>query len=139
MMIDAGERSQAASLHSAAAVAAQLRRYAAAKKIKIVLRILISEAKVSIPLIDPPDKRFGPLDRVGISLWEPTADQLQNMLPFPEICPVCGSGQFNNGERLSALLMPCFKSGFQFLMGVWVHQFCFQSCQETNEPDPVPW
>lgn len=104
-----------------------------------MIRTLISEAKIYISQANPPDQKFGKLVRVAICLWEPSAEQIQNMPPFPETCPVCGSDQFDESDRLSALLIPRFKSGFEFLMGVWVHQFCFQSCQETNEPDPVPW
>jgi hypothetical protein len=63
-------------------------------------------------------------------------------IPFgqpPLACPLCGSDQFEDHERTTALLMPRFESGFDFLMGLWVYASRFLSYEETNELDPVSW
>ena len=77
--------------------------------------------------------------RVGISLWEPDESYKDLPIPPPE-CAVCGSSEFEPNERSSALLMPRFDyRDLEYVMRIWVHPKCFESCIETNEPDPVPW
>jgi hypothetical protein len=103
-----------------------------------VLRILTSPPHVNIPFTSPPNNHFGSVVRVAICLFRPDEEQEKNFPAFHNVCSVCGN-QLDENERLSALLMPRFESGFEFTMGAWVHSSCFESGEATNEPDPVPW
>lgn len=82
-----------------------------------------------------------PILRVGIFLWNP--DESYKYLPTPPAqCPVCGSGEFKDNERLSALLNPTFdygENGLSVLILVQVHPKCLEDCIETDEPEPIPW
>ena len=77
------------------------------------------------------------ITEVAISLWE---EERPKFAPEPPSeCAVCGSNKFETGKRLLALLNPRFEGGFRFLMLVWVHPECFESCIETTELKPTPW
>jgi hypothetical protein len=102
-----------------------------------VLRLLREMPKLEVSKPDPSLS----VVRVGISLWQPDSSYEHLPAPPPQ-CAVCGSTHFDDGDRLSAQLMPKLdygEKGFEYLMRVWVHGACFESCVETNEPDPVPW
>lgn len=88
--------------------------------------------------IQPDKKNVMPVERVGICLWEPDETHKYVNTP-PPVCAVCGSEEFAEGERLSAMLNPKFKFGFSYLMRAWVHPACFEDCIETDEPEPIPW
>jgi hypothetical protein len=55
-----------------------------------------------------------------------------------EVCPVCGE-MAAGPAQLPASLYPRFASGFSYGLGVWIHQSCFESCPDANEPTPIPW
>ncbi len=102
-----------------------------------MLRLLRAQPKVEVSTINS----AGRLERVGISLWEPDAC-FQELPKKPPQCPICGVSKFQEGERLSALLMPRIvwnTKGIDYLIHVWVHPLCFEACIETGEPDPIPW
>ncbi len=94
-----------------------------------MLRLLKEMPKIEFPIIDPSLSVL----RVGISLWEP--DSSYKHLPTPPSeCAICGSGNFEVGERLSALLMPRFdygENGLEYVMQVWVHPTCYENVSST--------
>lgn len=55
-----------------------------------------------------------------------------------DVCPICGMGT-STGERPAATIYPYFTTGFSYGLGVWVHESCFATCEETAGPAPVPW
>lgn len=55
-----------------------------------------------------------------------------------ETCPVCGATT-GGTRRLPACLHTAFANGFSYGLGVWVHQSCFESCPDAEEPTPIPW
>lgn len=58
-----------------------------------------------------------PVERVGICLWEP--DETHKFVNMPPLeCAVCGSDEFAEGKRLSAMLNPKFEFGFSYLMRI---------------------
>jgi len=61
-----------------------------------------------------------------------------------EICPVCGETT-TGCVRVAASLDVTFEKlvslarGFSYLIGVWVHQLCFERCADTGRPASIPW
>lgn len=55
-----------------------------------------------------------------------------------ENCPVCAATT-DGTKRLAATLHPVFANGFTCGVGVWVHESCFSSCPDAEEPAPIPW
>lgn len=55
-----------------------------------------------------------------------------------DLCPVCGMTTVGS-QRLPGTLHPTFSNGYDFLLGVWVHRACFESCPLVDEPAPIPW
>ena len=102
-----------------------------------MLRLLRFQPRVEVSTINSE----GRVERVGISLWEPDAS-FKELPKKPPQCAICGDIKFNEGERLSALLMPRIvwkTKDIDYLIQVWVHPLCFEACIETSEPDPIPW
>ena len=103
-----------------------------------MLKLLKDLPKVEIQISKNADL---PVLRVGICLWEPDSSHKYLTTP-PTQCAICGVSEFEEGERLSAMLNPKFdygENGLSYLMRVWIHPECFEDCIETNEPDPIPW
>jgi hypothetical protein len=53
-------------------------------------------------------------------------------------CPICGIATLADSRR-AATLHPIWSSGLRVGIKVWVHPACFERCQESVEPTPVPW
>jgi len=56
-----------------------------------------------------------------------------------DVCPICGRGTNDDTSRLAVTLFPYFANGFSYGRPSWVHQSCFDSCEEIADPSPVPW
>ena len=98
-----------------------------------MLKLLRNEPKVEIskPAADMK------IADVGICLWK---EEHPKYAPQPpKECAICGSSEFEEGKRLSALINPRFEGGFSYVELVWVHPECFDNCIETSEPEPTPW
>jgi hypothetical protein len=97
----------------------------------IKLRILSTAP--AVPLLGD----FGAPTRIGIA-----EDPLGAMATLgdqrPDACAVCGEN-LTREDRVPASLEPVFPSGVQYLMPVWVHRLCLESCPETEQQRGVPW
>ncbi len=80
---------------------------------------------------------FGTPARVGIA--EDPVDAMETLSgQRPDACAVCGE-TLTHQERVPASLEPVFSSGVQYLMPVWVHRHCLESCPQTEQQRGIPW
>ena len=52
----------------------------------------------------------------------------------PYFCPVCGA-ESDGEDRASTVLALEFENGEQVNLMAWTHRKCFETCEETEEPD----
>lgn len=63
-----------------------------------------------------------------------------------EVCPVCGQSTAGSVRVAASLTVewtlpadyPADRK-LSYLLGVWVHQFCFDCCPDTGQPAGIPW
>jgi ribosomal protein L37AE/L43A len=87
---------------------------------------------VSRDLID----RFGAVVVATISRCPPR--YVERVWRESDSCPICGETTAG-ADRLAASLFPTLASGFRYGVGIWVHRTCFETCDDTAEPAPIPW
>jgi hypothetical protein len=88
------------------------------------------------------DPRLGALECVTVSQApEEFLEWLEsNWLVGAEtpLCPICGATTIGI-PRLFATLHLSFGCGLEYVQGVCVHTDCFESCEDTGMPGPIPW
>jgi hypothetical protein len=105
------------------------------------LRLL--PGKCMLPLRD---HEFGSLKVKAVALSDDPVEFAASVWRNSELCPVCGESTAGCLRVAAHLTVEYsrptdwpFKTEPSYWLGVWVHELCFERCQETARPAGIPW